>query len=77
MAWRYETLNLVGFYSKKVDCFEARIISMCDCNKVELLEDGVLIDRRRSGKRQSMQQLFDVGEKMLNEQKKDQPGSHS
>lgn len=69
MPWKFESKNFVDYYSKEDGELEARITKMSDFNKISIHKDNELISSKKLPSRNSLERLFETGEKMLAEAK--------
>ena len=69
MPWKFKNKNFVDYYCKEDGEFEARITKMSDFNKISIHKDNELISSKKSNARNSLEKLFEIGEKMLAQQK--------
>lgn len=69
MPWKFKNKNFVDYYSKEDGELEVRITKMSDFNKISIHKDNELISSKKLAARNSLEKLFETGEKMLAQQK--------
>lgn len=69
MPWKFKNKNFVDYYSKEDGELEARITKMSDFNKISIHKDNQVITSKKLPARNSLENLFEAGEKMLAEAK--------
>ncbi|WP_407372357.1 hypothetical protein [Carnobacterium sp.] len=69
MPWKFKNKNFVDYYSKEEGNLEARITKMSDFNKVSIHKDNELVTSKKLAANNSLEFLFETGEKMLTEAK--------
>lgn len=69
MAWKFKNKNFIDYYSKEEGKLEARITKMSDFNKVSIHKDNELVTSKKIAAKNSLEFLFETGEKMLAEAK--------
>lgn len=69
MPWTFKSKDFVDYYSKEDGDLEVRITKMIDFNKIAIFKDEELIESKRTGKKMTLEKLFEAGNKMLNAKK--------
>jgi len=69
MPWEFKNKNFVDYYSKEDGELEARITKMSDFNKISIHKDDELVTSKKLAAKNSLELLFETGEKMLAEAK--------
>lgn len=69
MPWTFKSKDYVDYYSKEDGELEVRITKMIDFNKIAVFKADNLIESKRTGKKMTLEKLFEAGNKMLSETK--------
>lgn len=69
MPWKFKNKNFVDYYCKEEGNLEARITKMSDFNKISIHKNNKLISSKKLAANNSLEFLFETGEKMLAQQK--------